>query len=225
MDVSGTARTYFVMLPSNYSSATQYPLVFQFHPMGGTAQGAMSMPNIRSSFPNAIYVAPQGLADSGGTTGWPNTNGQDIAFTRAMIDRLEADYCVDAGRIFSTGFSYGGIMSFTIACQMSDVFRAVAPMAGAMFAGCRNGTTNPIALWGAHGNTDTVVATDQGRAARDVILARNHCGTQTTPTTPSPCVSYEGCDSGYPVTWCEFDGGHTPPSFANSAIVAFFRQF
>ena len=142
-----------------------------------------------------------------------------------MIERLEFDYCVDTGRIFSTGFSYGGIMSFTIACEMSDVFRAIAPMSGAMFSGCRNGAVHSIAMWGSHGISDTVVSIDSGRAGRDVVLSANHCGTETTPIDPSPCLSYQGCDPGYPVTWCEFDGGHTPPSFANAAISDFFQSF
>jgi polyhydroxybutyrate depolymerase len=54
MDVDGTERAYFVLLPDGYDSSQPCPLVFQFHPMGGTAQGALNMPNIRSSFPDAI---------------------------------------------------------------------------------------------------------------------------------------------------------------------------
>jgi hypothetical protein len=80
-------------------------------------------------------------------------------------------------------------------------------------------------MWGSHGLSDGTVPIADGRTARDKILQQNHCGTQTTATTPSPCVSYQGCDSGYPTTWCEFDGGHTIPSFASSAIVTFFKQF
>lgn len=66
---------------------------------------------------------------------------------------------------------------------------------------------------------------EHGRAARDVFLARIGCGTATTPVTPSPCVSYEGCTAGYPVVWCEFSGGHTPMSNSGPAIWAFFSQF
>jgi hypothetical protein len=39
-------------------------------------------------------------------------------------------------------------------------------------------------------------------------------------------VSYDGCDSGYPVVWCPVDGeGHTIPSFAAAAIATFLGQF
>ncbi len=225
LTVSGTDRTYYVYLPSGYSSSTEYPLVFQFHPMGGTAEQAINMPSIRSSF-SAIYVTPQGLQASSGSTGWANTNGVDIAFTKAMIDYVEANWCVDKARLFSTGFSYGGMMSFAVGCEMSNVFRAIAPMSGALYSdfNCQ-GTGPAIAMWGSHGLSDNVVPIADGRAARDKILAENHCGTTTAAVSPSPCVAYQGCDAGYPTTWCEFDGTHQIPSFASSAIAAFFKQF
>lgn len=222
IEVKGTARTYYVYLPDKYDAAQPYPLVFQFHPMGGTAEQAISIPSIRSKFP-AIYVTPQGLT-SGGNTGWPNTNGQDMDFTKAMLSLVQESYCVDKSRIFSTGFSYGGMMSYAIGCEMGDVFRAVAPMSGALYSGCKNGT-HAVAMWGSHGLSDNVVPIADGRAGRDAILKRNHCGTETVATTPSPCVSYQGCDSGYPTTWCEFEGSHAPPNFAAAAIVDFFKQF
>lgn len=220
--VESTARTYYVYLPNDYDASKPYPLVFQFHPMGGSAEQAINIPSIRSKF-TAIYVTPQGLS-SNGTSGWPNTNGQDMAFTKAMLSTVQEHYCVDKKRIFSTGFSYGGMMSFAIGCEMGDVFRAIAPMSGALYSGCKNGNS-PIAMWGSHGISDNVVPIGDGRKGRDAILSRNHCGTETSSVTPSPCVSYQGCDSGYPSTWCEFEGSHTPPSFAANAIVDFFKQF
>lgn len=222
IDVGGNARTYYVYLPDKYDASQLYPLVFQFHPMGGTAEQAISIPSIRSKF-TAIYVTPQGLT-SGSSTGWANTNGQDMDFTKAMLSTVQESYCVDKSRIFSTGFSYGGMMSYAIGCEMGDVFRAVAPMSGALYSGCKNGT-HAVAMWGSHGLSDNVVPIADGRAGRDAILKRNHCGTETVATTPSPCVSYQGCDFGYPTTWCEFEGSHAPPSFAASAIVDFFKQF
>ena len=82
-----------------------------------------------------------------------------------------------------------------------------------------------VAVWMSHGNTDTVVPFAQGQASRDQWVSANHCEAQTMPVMPSPCVAYQGCDDGHPVTWCEFDGGHTVPTFASQAIWAFFSQF
>ncbi len=220
-------RTYYVQLPSGYHQGTSYPLIFQFHPRGGTAEYGLIeyQLNTASRIPNAIYVTPQGLDSNDGTgAGWPNTNGEDIAFVKAMLADIKGKYCVDTSRIFSLGFSYGGMMSFAIGCEMSDTFRAIAPMSGALFSDINcQGTGPQIAMWGSHGISDEIVLPEHGRAARDKILKQNHCGSSTIATTPSPCVRYQDCDS--PVTWCEFDGEHQPPSFAADAIAAFFKQF
>ena len=226
LNIEGTERTYYVQLPSSYDASTPHRLIFQFHPWGGSADQALTMYQLNAKIPDAIYVTPQGLDAGGSGPGWANTGGEDIAFTQAMVEDVQSKYCVDNDRIFSTGFSYGGMMSFAIGCEMSDVFRAIAPMSGSLYSdfNCQ-GTGPAIAMWGSHGISDTVVPLDDGRAALAKILQQNHCGTETTPVDPSPCVMYEGCDPGYEVTWCEWDGPHGIPNFGSEAIAAFFLNF
>jgi hypothetical protein len=64
-----------------------------------------------------------------------------------------------------------------------------------------------------------------GVASRDHWVAANHCGSQTKAVGPGTCVEYQGCDPSYPVDWCEFDGGHTIPSFASQGIWSFLSRF
>lgn len=224
INVEGTEREYYVVLPADYTPSRPYPVVFQFHPLGGNAEQGMNMYRIRENFPEAIYVTPQGL---GSQPGWANTNGEDVAFVRAMMAELEKKYCVDATRYFSTGFSYGGIMSFTISCQMADEFRAIAPMAGFQFgmeASCS--PSRPIAAWIANGSADTLVDPDGAATLRDIIREKNGCQSTSQPVDPSPCVTYAGCQSGYPVVWCLNEGqGHAIPSYGSTAIAKFFMQF
>jgi polyhydroxybutyrate depolymerase len=236
-DSKGTtaARQFYVSLPASYDSSQPTRVVFAWHYAGGSASALVSSSyggnfyGIQPLLPNTIFVAGQGLLSTPGdatTSGWPNTNGGDVAFAKAMIAWVEANFCVDPARILSTGMSYGGIMSDTLGCQMPDVFRAVGVMSGALYnfgTACRS---HPIAAWITHGDADTTVDISGDETARDQFLADNHCGTTTTAVTPSPCVSYGGCDSGYPVVWCEVAGeGHTIPSFAASGIANFFAQF
>jgi polyhydroxybutyrate depolymerase len=226
LTVNSKDRTYYVQLPKSYSSSKQYPVIFQFHPWGGSADQALTMYGLNSGIPDAIYVTPQGLDAGSNGPGWANSNGEDIAFTKAMLADVQGKYCVDNARIFSVGFSYGGMMSFAIACEMSDVFRAIAPMSGSLYSDTTCKGTGPhIAMWGSHGTSDNVVPIADGRAARDKVLKENHCGTDTVPVDPSPCVKYQGCDPGYDVTWCEWNGSHGIPSFGSSAITAFLKQF
>jgi polyhydroxybutyrate depolymerase len=228
------SRQFYVSVPASYDGMKPYPLVFVWHYAGGTASALIApgyggaFYGVQTGFPEAIYVAGQGLTDAtSGMTGWPNTNGQDVAMTRAMLTWLSSNYCIDQNRIMATGMSYGGIMSDTLACQMPDVFRAIGVMSGALysFGGATCGS-HPIAAWMTHGTADTTVDISGGEAARDQVLKDNGCGATTQPVDPSPCVSYDGCTSGYPVVWCPVDGeGHTIPAFAASAIAAFFKQF
>ena len=107
---------------------------------------------------------------------------------------------------------------------MSDVFRAIAPESGEFFGSCRT-KGGPVAVWQAQGDSDTTVLPANAQSANNYFATTNHCTTQTTAVSPSPCVTYQGCDSGYPVTWCEFSGGHMPWSQAPDPVWAFFNQF
>jgi polyhydroxybutyrate depolymerase len=228
IDVSGTQREYILKLPANYDPQTAYKLVFGWHWRGGQASDVASgqlgggpyYGLEKLSNGSTIFVAPNGIDN-----GWANTGGRDLAFLRAMLELFNSKLCIDRTRIFSTGFSYGGMMSDAIGCDMADVFRAIAPMSGALYSGCTRSNTVPIAVWLSHGNTDNVVPLADGKTALDVFLKKNGCGSQTMAVTPSPCVAYEGCSAGHPVHYCEFAGGHQPPSFASSAIWQFFSQF
>jgi polyhydroxybutyrate depolymerase len=242
IDVGGTMRSYIVKVPANYNPHTPYPLIFAWHGGGGTATGVASgnyfgMDTTANANGRAIFIAAQGLdgccpADGMPARGWENLNGRDVAFTRAMIAWASANLCIDPSRIFATGFSWGGMFSNTLGCELPDVFRAVAPMASRLCRGtgpnCSHTATTcmerNVAAWVAHGASDTTVPTSQGRTARDHFLALNHCTMTSTATTPSPCVTYGGCDTGYPVHYCEFDGGHQPPGFAGAGLWSFFSQ-
>jgi predicted esterase len=201
--------------------------------MIATAEMALSwFKEIPTNMPDAIYIAPQGLkhAEQGGgangqeVTGWANVDGEDIQFMKDLLGAAGKDYCVDSQRAFAVGFSYGAMFSYAIGCELGGIFRAIAPMSGALMSGC-NLSGKPVAMWGSHGTSDSLVPIASGRQARDKILQQNHCGTETKPVDPSPCVAYQGCDEGYPVTWCEWDGDHNRPPFGNTAVAAFFKQF
>jgi len=85
--------------------------------------------------------------------------------------------------------------------------------------------TGQVAVWLSHGTRDDVMPLSSGERSRDYWHMRNHCKSDTDPAEPSPCVSYRGCDAGFPVTWCAFDGGHERPSFSPKAIWQFFAGF
>jgi poly(3-hydroxybutyrate) depolymerase len=232
LDVSGSQREYILKLPDNYDANRSYKLIFGFHARGGNATQVAGGSNndyyglASRAAGSAVFVAPEGL-----DAGWRNTDGRDIQFVEAMIAQFRSKLCIDEARIFSVGFSFGGMMSDAIGCAMANVFRAIAPMAGGIpnpdhpYSGCDERNMHPIAVWMAHGDNDTVVPLADGKDALEIFLRRNQCQEQTSPVTPSPCVAYQGCLADYPVHFCQFSGGHSVPSFASEAIWKFFDQF
>jgi polyhydroxybutyrate depolymerase len=227
IQVADLMREYIVKLPANYDASKPYKLIFAWHYLGGNAQGIATgfgggYYGLEAMANNTvIFVAPEGI-----DMAWPNTGGRDVNFAKAMVDWMRTNYCIDNKHIFSVGFSYGAIMSNTVGCQMGDVFRAIAPMSGSgPISFGANACKGPVAAWMSHGNMDTTVPFASGQASRDYWAKANGCQTTTKPTDPSPCVAYDGCMQGYPVTWCEFSGAHQQPPFGPAAIWKFFSQF
>lgn len=228
IDVGGTEREYILKLPDDYDPTHPYRLILGWHgrmydadwvangeaPLTGPYFGIEAESN-----GEAIFVAPQALS-----TGWSNEGGRDIAFTKAMLARFESELCIDESRIFSAGFSFGAMMTISIGCELADTFRAIAPMSGSLGNGCPE-PKRPIAYWASHGLSDTTIRPEQGEAARDEFIQRNHCDNTSHPADREGCVEFENCDPGYPVTWCTFEGVHEPPPFAGPAIWEFLRQF
>jgi polyhydroxybutyrate depolymerase len=221
IDVAGTSRQYILELPDDYDSERPYRLIFGWHWRGGNAQQVANdfyglQPLAADS---AIFVSAEGI-----DAGWANTGGRDIAFLDAMLGRFKGELCIDESRIFSTGWSYGGMMSDAIGCARGDVFRAIAPMSGALYSGCEAGDA-PVAFLGFHGTADNVVPIANGRTARDEFVERNGCQPAAAAVSEGGCLRFQGCAAGSPVSWCEFNGGHTPAPGSGPAIWDFFSQF
>lgn len=227
--INGTDRKWMLDVPANYDASHPYRLIFVWHPLGGSGSQVINdgynglKPLAKDS---TIFATADGLTGSNSEasgTGWWNANGGDFKLVQAMLDKINGGLCVDQERIFSTGFSFGGMMSYTLPFEF-DVFRAVAPCSG------KGGVipyeekyTRPVPIMAFHGDADTFVATNLGKAFLDKYAARNKCGTQTQAVSPNGCMQYQGCMQ--PTTWCLFPGGHTTWSEEPAAIWKFFSQF
>ncbi|MEO6095862.1 MAG: dienelactone hydrolase family protein [Fibrobacteria bacterium] len=229
--INGMNRKWMLDVPANYVADANKPyrLIFVWHPLGGSGSQVVGSGynGLKSlSGGTAIFATADGLQGSNSEangTGWWNANGGDMKLVQAMLDKINAGLCIDPSRIFSTGFSFGGMMSYTLPFEF-DVFRAVAPCSG------KTGVipytekfTNPVPIMAFHGDADNFVLTNLGKAFFDKFAARNKCGTQTKAASPNGCVEYQGCSM--PSTWCLFKGGHTTWSEEPAAIWKFFSQF
>ncbi|MEV5818464.1 ricin-type beta-trefoil lectin domain protein [Micromonospora harpali] len=222
----GQNRSFILRIPDNYDRNHPYRLIFAFHWNGGTANevdsgGTSGYPwsyyGLRALSNNsAIFVAPQGIGN-----GWANSGGRDLTFVDDMQRQIEAGLCVDTTQRFAMGFSYGGGMSYAIACARATVFRAVAVYSGAELSGCSGGT-QPIAYIGIHGLRDGTIPISTGRSLRDRFVRNNGCTPQNPPEPAQGSLThtltyYSGCRAGYPVAWAPFDGPHAPNAVDGSA--------
>jgi poly(3-hydroxybutyrate) depolymerase len=218
----GQNRSYILRLPPSYDNNRQYRLFVGLHWRGGTANDVDSggtdgynwsyygLRRLSDAANNStIFVAPQGNGN-----GWANPGGQDLTFIDDLTRLLDNSLCIDTTQRFAGGFSYGGGMSYSIACSRANVFRAVVVYSGAELSGCSGGT-QPIGYMGIHGISDNVLGIGLGRGLRDRFVRNNGCTAQNAPE-PGPgsrthiITNYSGCRAGYPVVWAAFDGGHTP---------------
>ena len=162
----GASRDYIIYVPENYTGDRPVPLVLNFHGYTSNAQEQMNYGDFRPIADTAgfIIVHPQGSLLNGITHwnvgGWTlDSKTDDVGFTQVLLDSMAAQYNIDPKRIYSTGMSNGGYMSFLLACQLSDRIAAIASVTGSMtpqtFQTCN--PQHPTPVLQIHGTRDNVV--------------------------------------------------------------------
>jgi polyhydroxybutyrate depolymerase len=217
-------------VPASYDPTTPTPLVLDFHGYSMTALTQEQLTRLPAKADAAGFIVAH--ADGTGVVqGWnagsccgtaASTGVDDVAFVDALVAEMHNRLCIDARRIFATGFSNGGFLSHRLACERADVFAAVAPVSGVMgIASCT--PSRPMPVLHIHGTADAVVPYDGSVAlgfgsVADTIagwVARDGCS--PTPTSvfargDASCVAYRGCGNGAEVELCTITaGGHTWP--------------
>jgi polyhydroxybutyrate depolymerase len=225
IDIDGTTRDYVLDIPVSYAPSSAYGLVFAFHGFSSTGAEVAEGTDIGGPYfglralasDTMIFVAPTGL------DAWANASGRDLAFVQGVLEHLGTRLCIDESRIFAVGFAAGGAMASAVGCDLASTFRAVAPISGRLLTACDVPPEVPVALWTTHGEADDIIPPEDGEEVVDLFHTGNHCGPTSAAVQPSPpCLAYDGCDAGYPVHYCWWEGGHEVPPFAGQAIWDFF---
>ena len=240
----GIQRDYILYIPELYDGNTTVPLVLNFHGFGSSASQQMFYGDFRdiADTERFLLVHPEGTTFIGNqfwNVGFPglSSNIDDVGFTEALIDELATLYAIDLDRVYATGMSNGGFMSFLLACQLSEKIAAVASVTGSMtqdtFDDCN--AQHPTPVLQIHGTEDDVVLYNENNLSLpipDVIsywVDHNNCETTPTTTTlPDVDVSdgstiehsvYEDGDNGVTTEHMKvIGGGHTwPGSVLNTA--------
>ena len=239
LTINGIERSYVIHIPASYNGSQSVPLVMDFHGGGGDAQTQMWTSNFSplADEKGFIVVYPNGdgrlgdklLTWNGGTCcGYAATNQvDDVGFVRAMISDIQTIAKIDPKRIYATGLSNGGIFSYRLACDASDLIAAIGPVSGTLnYPQCN--PKEPVSVIHFHGTADQHVPYNGGMGDKslagvpfasvkdsiDFWLKFDQC--PTTPKTESFADiqhdTYSNCANGTAIElYTIIGGGHAWP--------------
>jgi len=167
-EFNGVERTYYLDLPAEL--ATGAPLVFMLHGYGGTAWSTRNYTGWTTIAANegVAVCYPQGTNDGVGSPHWNANLGisatNDHGFLVALAQHLQSTYSLSPECTYSCGMSNGGYMSYSLACNNPETFRAVGSVTGSMgeydFDNCNPDEIVPVIHL--HGTADNVVSYTSG---------------------------------------------------------------
>ena len=167
-------RSFILHRPTAAASGTARPLLIVMHGGGGDARGIIDITRGRfnelADAENFYVVYPQGVDKSwnDGRVDVRSTahkeNIDDVGFLKQMIETIAANHTIDRTRVFATGISNGGFMSYRLACELSGTVRAVAPVTAQLskdlLPDCK--PNQPVGVLMINGTLDPLVPYDGG---------------------------------------------------------------
>jgi len=239
----GLTREYLLYIPAAYTGNTAVPLVFNLHGYTSNNVEQLFYADFRpiADTANFLIVLPNGTLDAQGNRFWNtflgNSNVDDVGFISDLLNTLQANYNIDANRVYSTGMSNGGFMSYSLACELNDRVAAIASVTGSMIQSKLNtcNPVRPVPVMEIHGTADNTVPynglPNATFVAIPTLVAKwadfNNCNpTPTITQVPNTnmtdgCTAerqlYTGGDQGSTVEHYKITGGgHTWPGAAFS---------
>ena len=191
LEVGNVEREYVLHLPQGYKKSQKktFPLVVMLHGLMGTGRMASrrygwkplaDKEGFVAVFPTAIGTPTRWKA------GWRAT--RDSKFLAALIEAMIKEFSVDKDRVYMTGHSSGGFMSFSFAATHPDKVAAIGNVAGLMI-GVGKKPKMPVSVISFHGMRDNVVAYDKEHGKK----ARWGRGMMSAPKCVAVFARFNGC--------------------------------
>jgi poly(3-hydroxybutyrate) depolymerase len=231
--VGGTTHNCNWYVPTGINKP---PVVFFIHGANGSGNEFEGTTQGNKVADKEKFIAVYPSASSSGAAGtWADMRGTgDFPFLLAVLDTLDKRYSIDRNRVYMTGFSQGGFISFVAGCKYSDIFAAIAPVSGHAASGCT--IKRPVSVFLTFGAQEDKVAFVNDL---NIWLKLDSCPSKPTITNPYPQsnpkskvtrLTYGPCAQGTYVVMDSISGqGHMWPSTTNinqaEETWAFFKQF
>jgi hypothetical protein len=216
---TGEQREYIIDIPANYDMNKPYRLFYTSHWINARAEDVQGQnyyflkPLAQAANEPAIFVAPQ--SDDGT---WAI---KDHALFDDLLAFVKQNLCIDTTRVFATGFSFGGMITYSLSVNHQKDIRAGVGIAPANYnIDLPTKTREPIAWMQTTGMGDgTCPWVNNESSMRGAKFIAIEHATDNGCVVPADipiwqqgnhvCYDFQGCDAGYPTKACTFDGGHT----------------
>ncbi len=197
IEINDVKRKAILYIPNHYDGSNAYPLVVNAHGFSWNATNWIAERSTynkiadRDSF---IVVYPEGLMGSAFGNSWnvgygPARGVNDVGFIKALIDFCKENYVINEEKIYMSGFSQGGMLTYHFACKYPGILAAIASGSGSLtervIIDCAN--VDPIPVMHIHGDRDEVVfyngLRNILRSAEETVsfwLEKNHCSNEST---------------------------------------------
>ncbi len=191
----GVPRKYLIVEPTDLADDEEVPLVIALHGLGVDRFGMKAAADWDEAVAEDRFIAvfPEGSLGSwnAGQCCPPASlvNAGDLGFIDLVIEDVAKVGNVDRERIHATGFSNGGMMTYLLACQRSDVFASVLPMAAVNLGACK--PSQPIPTLHLHGDPDPTIPYDGSLSAANLLAGTRF---PSVPNSMALWAADQGCD-------------------------------
>ena len=216
--ISVSGREVYVYAPSNL--ADNSPLLMSFHGMDQDPNYQQSNTHWEAVADTAGFVVAYPKGATGYST-WDINGDQDTKWITQIIDQLANDYKINKKRVYMSGFSMGGMLSYHAMGKIADKIAAFAPCSGYLMMGA--GTAQrPVPIFHTHGTSDNVVGYDglennlksyrnQFKCPSQAQVENNHPNSENKATL----YTWGPCDNGIYVKHLKLEGRQHSPSKAD----------
>jgi polyhydroxybutyrate depolymerase len=246
----GRTRSFHLYVPGSLAAGTPVPLLVGLH--GGGGWGTQFEANSRFDrlaeanhflvvYPDGVGVSVLGSDDKLRTWNAGTCCGRaekddvdDVTFISALIDKIEADYPVDPGRVYAAGHSNGAMMSYRLACELSDKIAAVGIVSGTLEINTCS-PSKPVSVIQINGTADQNVPIDGGRGSRtlsggshppprdgaDTMAVADRCPNDPSVTNDGDLTTtvWSGCGDGTTIRYVVIAGSpHAWPGSVSTPL-------
>lgn len=191
----GQKREYLQYAPSDLGS--KRPLIISCHGMNQSAKyqwDALKDAKTLADKEKFVIVLPEGI-----NSGWDISGDRDINLIKDLIAQMKKDFDIDENRVYLSGFSMGGMLTYHAMNKIPNVIAAFAPISGYPMWGFTYTGKRAIPVIHHHGTGDDVCVYSNVQRNIDELVKKNKCS-----STPTITQNYGGCSH---ITRKEWGGG------------------